>query len=168
MIISKLIAAKNMSESARRTKSEHNKKRIGLAGTTVAAAAIMMMLYAVPTQQQQFAAALIADPGPIIDEDIEQEIEDIIARLSNLQQEVEDERARVILAGLINVLEDTRARLLPPSPPAPGAPEYCYDYSTDTGVESVCYTTRQACENDRVADPREVISTECYERQPEN
>lgn len=160
-----------MSELAKRTKSEHNKKRIGLTTTTtaVAAAAIMMMmLYAVPTQQQQqFAAAtLMEEPGPITDGDIGQEIEDIIARLSILQQEVEDERARVILAGLIDVLEDTRARVLPPTPPPPGSPEYCYDYRTDTGgVESVCYTNREACENDLVADPRDVISTECYEQQ---
>lgn len=155
-----------MSESARRTISGDNKKRIGLA-TTAVAAAIIMMLYAVPTQQQ-FAAATLLSRGPIIDGDVQQEIDDIIARLSNLQQNAEDERTKAVLAGLINVLEDTRARLLPPPPPT-NDEVYCYDYSTDTGgVESVCYTNREACENDRVADPREVISTECYERQPEN
>ena len=155
-----------MSESAKQKISGH-KKRIVFAAIPLAA--IIMTLYSIPTQQQQIAMATVMGPGPITDGDVQQEIEDIIARLSNLQQEVKDERTKAVLAGLINVLEDTRARLLPPEPPEPGSPVYCYDYSTDTGgVESVCYTNLQACENDRVADPREVISTSCYERQPEN
>jgi hypothetical protein len=58
---------------------------------------------------------------------------------------------------------------LPPPPPPDGDVVYCYDYLTDTtGVESVCYTNREACENDRVADDREVVSNECYERQTDD
>lgn len=156
-----------MSESARRTISGH-KETIVL--PTIAVAAAIMMLYAIPTQQQ-FAMATVMGPGPItdgdIEQEIEQEIEDVLARLVNLQEEVEDERAKAVLARLINVLEDALARVLPPPPPD-GDVEYCYDYRTDTTVETVCYTNQEACEIDRVADPREVISTSCYERQPEN
>lgn len=146
-----------MSKLVIRTISGH-KKRIGLTAIAVAA---VMMLYAIPTQQQ-FATATVLNPGPITDRDLDQEVEDVLARLINLQEEVEDEQTKDVLARLINVLQDVLARLRPPTPPLPGTPEYCYDTSTRG---TVCYTNEQACETDRASDP-DATSTSCYQRQP--